>query len=193
MKLLSGRNPDIVTILIVIVILYGIYVFVNYLLSKSPTYGTESNSTMNSPYKNTSSSSSSSLMQSGSVQPSPENIGQPIYGNANGIKTSMIGLPSSCSPSSSVIQNPNDLLPKSSQSGGWSSLNPSGEGELKNINLLKAGANIGINTVNGSLRNANLQIRSEPPNPQLNLSIWNQSTIQPDYMRPPLEIGSGMQ
>jgi hypothetical protein len=43
------------------------------------------------------------------------------------------------------------------------------------------------------LRNANLQIRSEPPNPQMTVGPWNQSTIEPDFMRPPLEIGSGPQ
>ena len=41
--------------------------------------------------------------------------------------------------------------------------------------------------------NANLQIRSEPPNPQLYVGPWNQSSIEPDFMRPPLNIGSGPQ
>jgi len=43
------------------------------------------------------------------------------------------------------------------------------------------------------LRNANLQIRSEPPNPQLSVGPWNQSTITPDFLRPPLELGQGVQ
>jgi len=64
---------------------------------------------------------------------------------------------------------------------------------LSNINLLKAGYHIGIDTVGQSLRNANLQIRSEPPNPQVNTGIWQQSTITPDFMRPPLEVGQGTQ
>ena len=50
-----------------------------------------------------------------------------------------------------------------------------------------------IDTVGQSLRNANLQIRSEPPNPQLNVGPWNQSTIESDFLRPPLEIGCGSQ
>ena len=69
-------------------------------------------------------------------------------------------------------------------------MNPSGKGELANINLLRAGYHIGIDTIGESLRNANLQIRSEPPNPQIYVGPWNQSTITPDFMRPPLEIGS---
>ena len=66
-----------------------------------------------------------------------------------------------------------------------------GAGDLKNVSLLKAGHHIGINTVGQSLRNANLQLRSEPANPQLNVGPWNQSTISSDTMRRPLEIGCG--
>jgi hypothetical protein len=62
---------------------------------------------------------------------------------------------------------------------------------LANINLLKAGYHIGIDTVGQTLRNANLQLRSEPPNPQANVGPWNQSTIEPDTLRPSLEIGQG--
>ena len=102
----------------------------------------------------------------------------------------MPGLPSSCSKPN--VQNPAELLPNDSNSQ-WAQLNPSGKGDLGNINLLKAGYHIGIDTIGQSLRNANLQIRSEPPNPQLNIGPWNQSTIEPDFMRPPLEIGAGGQ
>ena len=66
---------------------------------------------------------------------------------------------------------------------------PIGEGILADVNLLDAGAHIGINTVGQSLRNANLQLRSEPPNPQVNVSPWMNTTIGPDLPRRPLEIG----
>jgi hypothetical protein len=102
-----------------------------------------------------------------------------------------MGLPPSCSPNGSS-QNPADLLPKDSNSQ-WAQLNPAGKGDLANINLLKAGYHIGIDTVGQTLRNANLQIRSEPPNPQVNVGPWNLSTIEPDFMRPPLELGQGGQ
>lgn len=39
-------------------------------------------------------------------------------------------------------------------------------------------------------RNANLQLRSEPTNPRKMICPWMQSTIEPDDMRKPLEIGS---
>ena len=72
-------------------------------------------------------------------------------------------------------------------------MNPTGAGDLSNVSLLKAGHHIGINTVGQSLRNANLQIRSEPPNPQMNVGPWHQTTIEPDLMRVPLQLGQGTQ
>ena len=71
----------------------------------------------------------------------------------------------------------------------WAEQNPMGPGSLKGKNFLSAGALIGVNTVGQSLRNANLQIRSEPPNPQVPVSIFNQSTISPDISHRPLEVG----
>mgnify|MGYP001211492980 CR=1 FL=1 len=54
-------------------------------------------------------------------------------------------------------------------------------------NLLVAPRNLGINTVGNSLRNANLQIRSEPPNPRQQVSPWLQATIDPDLTRRQLD------
>lgn len=81
-----------------------------------------------------------------------------------------------------------DLLPKDNNSQ-WAEVNPEGQGELKDRNFVEAGWHFGINTVGQSLRNANLQIRSEVPNPQVKVSPWNQSTIGPDTNRQSLEIG----
>ena len=79
---------------------------------------------------------------------------------------------------------PDDLLPKYSDSN-----NSKAEGILKGSDLLRvdSGYHIGANTVGSSLRNANLQLRSEPPNPRQNVSPWLNSTIAPDLMRLPLE------
>jgi hypothetical protein len=134
----------------------------------------------------------SSVEGKGSSGPQPSDaLGQnEVFSSVNGIKTSTIGLPTSCTKPN--IQNPSGLLPKDSNSE-WAQLNPSGKGELANINLLKAGYHIGIDTIGQTLRNANLQIRSEPPNPQLYVGPWNLSTIEPDFMRPPLEVGQGVQ
>ena len=85
--------------------------------------------------------------------------------------------------------NPEELLP-ADQNNEWSKLNPVGTGDLNNVNLLKAGYHTGIDTVGSSLRNANLQVRSEYPNPTTKVSPWMNTTIEADTMRVPLELGS---
>ena len=88
------------------------------------------------------------------------------------------------------INNPSDLLPSNSASE-WAKMNPVGANSLSGINLLSSQQQNGINTQGSSLRNANLQIRSEPANPRNNTNCpWNISTIEGDTMRRPLEIGS---
>ena len=114
-----------------------------------------------------------------------------VYASVTGITTTNIGLPPSGNSQASVA-NPSDLLPKDNNSQ-WAQFNPAGKGDLKNVSLLKAGYHIGIDTVGSSLRNANLQVRSEPPNPTTNVSPWMNTTIEPDLMRTPLEIGCGSQ
>jgi len=125
----------------------------------------------------------------GNPQPS-QPLGQnEVFSNvAGGARTNTYGLPPSCARQ--PVVDPKQLLPKSN-GGQWGKLNPQGEGSLQNINLLQAGYHIGINTVGQSLRNPNLQVRSEPPNPQIAVGPWNTSTIQPDLSRRPLEIGCG--
>lgn len=84
-----------------------------------------------------------------------------------------------------------DLLPNTDAANSkWAQLNPSGTGDLNDQNYLTAGYHIGINTVGQSLRNANLQLRSEPPNPQVPVSPWGISTITNDVRSKVLEIGS---
>tara|TARA_B110000046_G_scaffold137092_1_gene143345 strand:- start:24235 stop:24789 length:555 start_codon:yes stop_codon:yes gene_type:complete len=106
----------------------------------------------------------------------------------NGINTEMQGLPKNCTQQS--IVDPKSLLPTDNHNE-FSKMNPGGAGDIANVSLLKAGFHIGINTVGQSLRNANLQIRSEPANPQLETGPWNGSTIGPDHNRRALEIGCG--
>ena len=93
--------------------------------------------------------------------------------------------PAGCYPRDQLT--PSELLPKDPNSV-WAQQNPMGTGSLKGKNFLSAGALIGVNTVGQSLRNANYQLRSEPPNPQMPVSIFNQSTIEPDVNRRALEI-----
>lgn len=118
--------------------------------------------------------------------PEGENSGP---ASVHGLKTTQDGLPAPCSKKSVV--DPAQLLPKNAKDNKWAKLNPKGEGSLDGVNLLTAGYQIGINTIGTSLRNANLQVRSEPANPKADVSPWNQSTITADLDRKPLEIGCG--
>jgi hypothetical protein len=169
-------------VVVLLILAYVVSIFANYLSSKGMT-GYESNVVMPEQYKQQSSGNMGVMASN----PAGQNE---VFASANGVQTSMPGLPSSCSQPN--IQNPAELLPKDTNSQ-WAQLNPAGKGELANVNLLKAGYHIGIDSVGQTLRNANLQIRSEPPNPQLYVGPWNLSTIEPDFMRPPLELGSGPQ
>jgi hypothetical protein len=84
----------------------------------------------------------------------------------------------------------NDLLPKDAADSKWARINPSGSGNVGDQNYLTAGYHVGVNTVGQSLRNANLQLRSEIPNPQNAVGPWLISTIEPDLRQNTLEIGS---
>jgi len=96
-------------------------------------------------------------------------------------------LPNDCFPKDQLSAA--ELLPGNDDSQ-WAKVNPTGQGELGEQNFLSAGFHIGVNTVGQSLRNANLQIRSEPANPQVKVSPWQQTTIEPDTNRRPLEAGN---
>jgi len=96
-------------------------------------------------------------------------------------------LPSDCFPRDRLSAE--DLLPADAANSKWAQVNPAGQGDVSNQNFLTAGWAVGINTISGSLRNANLQLRSEPPNPRGAWPIMN-STIQSDTFRRPLELGS---
>jgi hypothetical protein len=83
-----------------------------------------------------------------------------------------------------------DLLPKDGGNSKWSQINPTNSGDVRDQNYLTAGYHIGVNTIGQSLRNANLQLRSEIPNPQVPVSPWMISTIEPDVRPVSFEIGS---
>ena len=101
--------------------------------------------------------------------------------------TSFSEMPSECYPKDVLTSA--ELLPNDANSK-WAQAAPSGSGSLQDKNFITAGYHIGINTVGQSLRNANRQLRSEPPNPQAQVSPWLQTTIEPDTNRKPLEIGA---
>ncbi len=88
------------------------------------------------------------------------------------------------------VANPSDLLPKDENSD-FAALNPSSmnKGDVLMPDLLQAGHHIGVDTIGQSLRNANLQLRSDPIISKSDIGPWNQSTIEADFGRVPLELG----
>ena len=117
---------------IIIIIILGIYYYYNHINKKSR--GNEGNtSTPNSAYSNNSNNKK------------PPQASQPLGQNE---VYSSVNFNNNANPmvSCNKSQNPSDLLPKDTNSN-WASLNPQGKGDLTNINLLKSGYHIGIDTI----------------------------------------------
>ena len=127
-----------------------------------------------------------------SVNPADPNGMNSGPSDATGLQTMTGGV--NANAMNQQTNNPMDLLPRENSSdNNWGSVGQSGPGELAGVSFLSAGYHAGIDTVGGTLRNANLQIRSEPANPKQVVSPWSNSTIEPDLMRKSLELGSGSQ
>jgi hypothetical protein len=114
---------------------------------------------------------------------------EPMGNNEMSLPVQFNRTPSQCYPQNTLTAG--DLLPteESKEISEFNQNYPIGEGVIKGINFLSSGYHIGVNTVGQSLKNANRQLRSEPPNPQVSVSPWMNSSIAPDLLRRPLEVG----
>ena len=129
-------------------------------------------------------------MQASAGQPAPSagSVATNVaFASADGMSTSQPSMASGCGQKPTLSAD--QLLPVQNGGGEFDKLNPNGQGDLKGVNLLQAGAHIG--TVGQSLRNPNLSIRGEPPNPKTNVGPWMNSTIEADDQRRGFEIGAG--
>jgi len=90
-------------IIVLLIIAYGVSLFVKYISSKGMV-GYESNAVMSKQYKNV-----SQMNNTGVVPANPQGQNE-VFASANGVQTSMPGIPSSCSQPN--IQNPAELLPR---------------------------------------------------------------------------------
>ena len=111
---------------------------------------------------------------------------------ANNAATSNNAAPSNNSSNNSsnngvsAEMDSSNLFPADSYSE-WCKVVPNNNGDVNCKSLLNAGHHIGVNTTGCSMRNANRGLRSEPPNPQVQVSPWLQTTICPDPFRKPLD------
>jgi hypothetical protein len=96
-------------------------------------------------------------------------------------------MPTDCAPRDKLTVE--DLLPKDAANSKWAQVIPAGQGDVKDQNYLTAGYLSGVNTVGQSMRNANYQLRSDPPIDRMNVGPWNQTTIEFDTSRRFFEIG----
>ena len=137
----------------------------------------------------------------GEFQPNDENVYNYASLNGEEEKNKYTGLkegfetqsskdPTTCIKKEKLTSQ--DLLPKDAQNLKWANINPSSQANIQDQNFLTAGYHIGVNTIGQPLRNANLQLRSDPIIPRQDVGPWNNSTIEPDLGRVPLEIGVGM-
>jgi len=127
-------------------------------------------------------------MQAASVQPqaaAPVTVSAPAATTTSGSVAAPVN-----GYALQTVVNPSDLLPQD-QNSQWAKLNPVSNANPQLPDLLNAGAMIGLDTVGQTLKNANLQLRSDPIIVKQNVGPWNNSTFQPDVMRVPLELGCG--
>ena len=130
--------------------------------------GASSSSPMLSNYPSSSSSSSLS-------QPVPSYQPPSITPTGNGYSVQQVA-------------NPSELLPNDVNSQ-WATLNPSSQNNPQTPDLLQAGYHIGLDTVGQTMKNPNLQLRSDPIIDKKEVGPWNMSTVEPDLLRQPLEVG----
>ena len=157
---LSAVNNQVVRFIVVAVIVYVSFIDIPSAILLSIALVLTIHKTGNSPSNNSNNNNSNNNNESGNR------------------------LPNECYPKD--VLTPQDLLPQDANST-WAQTVPNGQGNLGDQNFLNAGFHVGINTVGQSLRNANLNLRAEPPNPRVQVSPWLNTTIGPDLTRTPLD------
>lgn len=77
--------------------------------------------------------------------------------------------------SQKLLPNPDEI------NNNWFDIQPlQNTKKIKGTHLINPKVHYGNDTVGGSLRNACLDLRGNIPVPKINVSIWNNSTIEPD-------------
>jgi hypothetical protein len=112
----------------------------------------------------------------------------PAPGGSGAILAASAGAANAASAGS--VASPSDLLPKDSNSQ-WSEMNPVSQGDIALPDLLQAGYHVGLNSIGQTLKNPNLQLRSDPIIEKSDVGPWNNSTFEADYGRVPMELGYG--
>ena len=188
-KIFGKRQSNMLNILLILGVVVLIGVLLNYNTTKS---GSLNNMTGKNVFSNVGLVEEKAAAPVNENKPAQETAGvSPVMTTDGNQFLPVQGLKSGNGPSNNCnnqqLMDPKELLPKDNNNE-WSNIMPNND--LKNVHMLNAGHHVGINSVGSSLRNANLQIRSEPIIPQSNVGPWNNTTIEADNLRRPLEIGA---
>lgn len=164
-------------VFIIVVVIFIIYLLMSYSVKKG---------TVKDNYANQMSGPAPAAFAQSTMQQGASNAG--MMSNAS--------MPSKAAPSigsgyvGQPVADPSQLLPKDKNSE-WSKLNPSMNSDPMIPDLLQAGSLIGLDTIGQTLKNANLQLRSDPIIVKQSVGPWNNSTYEADLGRVPLELGCG--
>ena len=188
-KIFGKRQSNMLNILLILGVVVLIGVLLNYNTTKS---GSLNNMTGKNVFSNVGLVEEKAAEPVNENKPAQETAGvSPVMTTDGNQFLPVQGLKSGNGPSNNCnnqqMMDPKELLPKDNNNE-WSNIMPNND--LKNVHMLNAGHHIGVNSVGSSLRNANLQIRSEPIIPQSNIGPWNNTTITSDPYLKTLEIGN---
>lgn len=126
-----------------------------------------------------------SMTTAGLVKPASSEMDAELAG-ASGAALQPASLDEKAGTPVKEVAHPTELLPKS-DSNVLSKLNPMSNDAQVLPDMLGAGSMMG--TQSSTLRNANLQVRSDPAIAKVDVGPWSNSTIEADHMRVPLELG----
>ena len=85
--------------------------------------------------------------------------------------------------------DPEDLLPKYDEASACAESNPVTSGSVHDQSFLEAGFHYGVDTQGSSMKISSYDVRSTPPIRKDRVSIFNESSYEPDPNRKHFEIG----
>lgn len=122
-------------------------------------------------------------MTSGDLQSGPASVSAPTV--IESAAAPMIAAAATTGYKSIDTVKPADLLPLDTNDRWQKENNLPG---LKMPDLMSADFMIGRDSIGQSLKNPNLQTRADPPIPRITGNLWNNSTIDNDFVKSELNI-----
>jgi len=181
------KNKNLMNLFLILAVIVLVVVLYRYNKTKSVLSDNMENNVLSNSASVSENSSQNQELENNVVDSKPVGASsseEDNYLQVQGIKS---GPSSDTACNKKPIMDPKELLP-TDNNNEWSNIMPNND--LKNVGMLNSAQHIGINTVGSSLRNPNLQVRSEPVIQQTNIGPWNNTTIEADTTRRSLEIGS---